>query len=94
MTAVLPLMKNLLRQLAKTVIIQLEVTSASAIDAATQKDIFGSCTLPYLVNTSNYKASTHFPVFGYLNQRLLSIAVTFFIYFTYVAGGLPLLVLP
>ena len=54
MTAGLPMMKNVLTPLRKSVLIPLVLTAeASAIDAAIQKKIFGSGTSALTVKTQN-----------------------------------------
>ena len=60
MTGGLPLMKNVLTPLAKSVLIILGLTAASATDACIQKKIFGSGTTLY-VNADNV---TYFDNFG------------------------------
>ena len=60
MTGGLPLMKNVLTPLAKSVLVILGLTAASATDASIQKEIFGSGTTLY-VNADNV---TYFDNFG------------------------------
>ena len=50
MTAVLPLMENVLTPFSKNVLIQLRImAAASAMDAAIQKKIYGSATVSLII---------------------------------------------
>ena len=46
----LPLMKNVLKPLAKSVLIPLELTAAAATDAAIHKNTFGSGTVTLIIS--------------------------------------------